>query len=292
MIKKIAFMFLILDNPNFYKIWDRWFKNVDKNKYNIYIHSKYVENLKWRPDKLIDKIVPTAWGHIVNAELCLLKYAFNHDKNNYKFIILSESCVPIKSFDALYSEITKNNNSYIKTMKMNNYDKQERILNFIEKVKNNKNIEIPNVSKMIKHYSRYCLNRDHVKKLINTKQEKINFYIEMPISDEFWLSLLVPLKNYTNFEITFDDWDYVKEELKKINNLIKESYEIQETTGKSMKKEINELTSLKQNVGKNPKTIIDVNQDLEKIKNCKSFFYRKFGKESNIEKYIDEILND
>jgi SMC interacting uncharacterized protein involved in chromosome segregation len=114
----------------------------------------------------------------------------------------------------------------------------------------------------------------------------------MPISDEFWLSLLVPLKNYTNFEITFDDWDYVKEELKKINNLIKESYEIQETTGKSMKKEINELTSLKQNVGKNPKTIIDVKPDLEKIKNCKSFFYRKFGKESNIEKYIDEILND
>ena len=163
-------------------------------------------------------------------------------------------------------------------------------MNFIQKIKNNKNVEIPDVKKMIKHYSRYCLNREHVKKLIHTKQEKLNFYIEMPISDEFWLSLLTPLHNYTDFEITYDDWDYVRDEIKKINDLIKQSYEIYEKTGKNMDNEINELKLLKQDIAKNPKTIIDVREDLHKIKNCKSFFYRKFGKTSNIEQYMDEIL--
>ena len=38
--KKIALCFLIYDKINHEKLWYEWLKNVDKNKYNIYIHYK------------------------------------------------------------------------------------------------------------------------------------------------------------------------------------------------------------------------------------------------------------
>ena len=41
---------------------------------------------------------------------------------------------------------------------------------------------------------------------------------------------------------------------------------------------------------KNPKTITDVEPDLENIKKCNSYFYRKFSKESNIADYWKEII--
>ena len=44
MTKKIAFLFLTLENPNFPKIWDKYFRS-HKDKYSIYIHPKYPELL-------------------------------------------------------------------------------------------------------------------------------------------------------------------------------------------------------------------------------------------------------
>jgi len=44
------------------------------------------------------------------------------------------------------------------------------------------------------------------------------------------------------------------------------------------------------NIAKNPKTIINTKPDLENIKNCTSFFYRKFDPKSNIEKYWNKII--
>jgi hypothetical protein len=41
-----------LDNPNFPKIWNKYFRN-HKDKYNIYIHPKYSDKLTWK--KMYDK---------------------------------------------------------------------------------------------------------------------------------------------------------------------------------------------------------------------------------------------
>jgi hypothetical protein len=44
-------------------------------------------------------------------------------------------------------------------------------------------------------------------------------------------------------------------------------------------------------IAKNPKTIIILsNEDLHNIKTTKSFFYRKFDKKSDIEKYIYKYI--
>jgi hypothetical protein len=260
-MKKIAFLFLTLDNPNFPKIWDKYFKN-NKDKYNIYIHPKYPEKVTWKKKCMIKNLKETAWGHITEAEIELLKEAYK-DEDNYKFITISESCIPIQSFDNFYDVITNDPRSWIKIMKISRYDQEARL-----KVKGN----------FIKHYARFCLNREHVKTLLS---KDLSFFHKMLVGDEFLLSGLYPLKNYLNFEVTFDDWDYTEKQKKIIKEKMKKS---------SNDKEYLKLKEQFNQIAKSPKTIVKVEEDLDKIKNCQSFFYRKFSKDSNIEKYWNEII--
>lgn len=44
-------------------------------------------------------------------------------------------------------------------------------------------------------------------------------------------------------------------------------------------------------ISSHPKTIKNVKEDLEKIKKCKSYFYRKFAKDSNIESYWKNVIH-
>ena len=278
MTKKIAFLFLTLENPNFPKIWDKYFRS-HKDKYSIYIHPKYPELLTWKKKNIIKNLKETQWGFITGAYIELLKEAFS-DQNNYKFITISESCIPIQSFENFYEDAINDKRSWIKTMKIKNYNYKERILT--QKT-------IPKPQHFIKHYARFCLNREHTELLLS-KEKELNFFHKMHVGDEFFLSLLYPLKNVKDYAVIYDDWDYVKKQREIINLKIKLLYEEQESTHKNKMKEINELKLLRDNISKNPKTITNVEEDLDKIKNCNSYFYRKFSKNSNIEKYWKEII--
>jgi hypothetical protein len=99
-MKKIAFLFLVLDNPNFPKIWDKYFRG-HKDKYEIYIHPKYPDKVTWKKRSVIKNLQETGWGFITRAYIELLKEAFK-DPDNYKFVTISESCIPIQSFDDFY----------------------------------------------------------------------------------------------------------------------------------------------------------------------------------------------
>ncbi len=120
---KIAFLFLLIDNPNFPSIWDEYFKN-NEDKYTIYIHPKYPEKHTWKPQCIIKNLKETAWGKIVEAAVSLFKEAYK-DKNNYKFITISERGVPIKLFENFYNDSIHDNCSWIKMMKISNYDYTE-----------------------------------------------------------------------------------------------------------------------------------------------------------------------
>ena len=101
-MKQIAFLFLTIENPNFTKIWDSYFRN-KSSKYNLYIHPKYPEKVTWKKSKIIKNLKETGWGFIVEAYYELLKAAFQN-KNNIKFVTISESDVPIKDFDTFYND--------------------------------------------------------------------------------------------------------------------------------------------------------------------------------------------
>lgn len=278
-MKQIAFLFLTIENPNFTKIWDSYFRN-KSSKYNLYIHPKYPEKVTWKKSKIIKNLKETGWGFIVEAYYELLKTAFQN-KNNIKFVTISESDVPIKDFDTFYNDCINDERSWIKFLKIKKYNWEERIK------KQPKNGKPPF---FIKHYARFCLNREHVKELL-LKYEELKFFMKMQVGDEFFLSVLHPIKNVKNFDVTYDDWEYVHELGIKIKDEKRKIYEEQEKNGKNRSNKLKKLQNEFNQISKNPKTIINVEEDLDKIKECKSYFYRKFDKKSNIEKYWKKIIN-
>ena len=81
--KKIAFCFLIYDKINHEELWNNFLKNVDKNKYNIYIHYKTNKPLKYFEQYKLKNTVETKWcgESLVKAQNLLLEEAVK-DKNN------------------------------------------------------------------------------------------------------------------------------------------------------------------------------------------------------------------
>ena len=284
MPNKIAFLFLTLDNPNFPNVWNEYFKN-NEEKINIYIHPKYPEKVTWKPECIIDKLVPTEWGFIVSAYKQLFKYAFDDDKKNKKFITLSESCLPIKPFNKLYKDLMKDvDQSLIKLLPITKFDYEIRINEIIKK-KINRNL--------IKHYARMCLTRNNIKELFKNKS-KLKLFEEIHVGDEFFLSSIYPINNFKDLAIIHDDWEYVNKQIKIMKNEIRKLYEEQEQNKNiDNTKLILELKKKKDKRANNPKNIIIVsNEDLDNMTKTKSYFYRKFDKLSDIEKYIYSFIKN
>ena len=274
-MKKIAFLFLTIDNINFPSIWNKYLKG-NEDKYTIYIHPKYPENVIWHKDNIIKNLKVTNKGFITRAYIELLKTAIL-DKDNFKFITISESCIPIQSFASLYDAITNTQDSWIKLMPMTKY-KWDIVLKNITGYK-------------VHHYSRWCLNRDHVKQIL-VNRDKLEQYHNIQFGDEYILSILHPIINNNNFEITYDNLEYKNSIVSQIKTQIKYLYEEQEKHANTDNSEkIMELKSQIEYEKSTPKQIINVKSELDKIKQCESYFYRKFPKNSNIEKYWEEIID-
>lgn len=116
-MKKIAFLFLIYDVINQEELWYNYFKNIDKNKYTIYIHYKFDAPLKYFNEYKLKECIPTEYckPSIVSAHNLLIKEALK-DGNNYKFITLSQACIPLKHFDYIYNFLVSNDMSYFNSM--------------------------------------------------------------------------------------------------------------------------------------------------------------------------------
>jgi hypothetical protein len=117
--KKIAFCFLIYDSINHEKLWYEFFRNINKDKYNIYIHYKENKPLEYFEEYKINEedIIETEWckNSLVKAQIKLYEYAMR-DKENYKMIMVSNSCIPLKNFDYIYNFLTKDNYGYYNEM--------------------------------------------------------------------------------------------------------------------------------------------------------------------------------
>ena len=273
-MKKIAFLFVTIDDIHFPTLWSKYFKG-NEDKYTMYIHPKYPENVTVFKNKIIKNLVDTSWGFITRAYVELYKSAIQ-DKDNYRFVTLSESCVPIQSFNKFYKNVMKNNNSWVKLIEIN-YFKKDIILKEIKGL-------------ILHHYSRTCLIREHVKQLLVNRGELEQFHT-MHVGDEYFLSILLPMLNVDNFEVTYDDWEYTRQNYLKINTQIKKLYDEQEKNNNLHNMaEINNLKKKREYENAHPKQLINVEEDLNKIKKCKSYFYRKFPKNSNIKNYWEEII--
>lgn len=196
-MKKIAFCFLIYDEILNEELWYKFFEDVDKNKYSIYIHYKSQKPLKYFEEYKLDinKIIPTKYADIsiVYSLINLYKESLNEEEN-YKFINISQSCIPVKSFDYIYDILTQNNDSYF---------------NFCENEE-----AFPNCNPLLNFYSKedikkshpyFILNKDCVIKCIENENLIINFKdLYAPI--EVFFPTILKNKNIINKSTTFTNW--------------------------------------------------------------------------------------
>ena len=100
-MSKIAFLFLVVSGINHEATWQEFLMSHEK-KYSLYVHSKkpLASDSPFKKNELETRI-PTTWHNTMKAQVELLKRALV-DKQNQKFIFLSESTIPLKPFEYVY----------------------------------------------------------------------------------------------------------------------------------------------------------------------------------------------
>jgi len=260
---KVAFLFLTIGDIHQPNVWTKYFKD-NQHKVSIYTHAKFPEKIV-TPWLNVIPTVDTAWGKITNAYYHLFQEAMK-DPNNVKFVTVSESCIPLKKFDAFYDTVTEEiRTSYVKFMKPSKYDIEDRI-------KTQPGYE--RYEPFIKHYARMCLSRYHVAKLLN---ESFDFFNNMHVGDEFFLTLLhlKPDVDFVrDFEITYDNWD-THEKYKQLTEEINKLK--QQGDSFLIEDKIRIKKALRKVAANNPRTYTTIGiKELEEALNKESFFWRKF----------------
>lgn len=215
---KIAFIFLIYDEINHEHIWQLFFKSIDTDKYNIYIHYKIYKPSSFFDKYKLNNIIPTEWCGIslVQAHNLLLKEALK-DQNNTNFILLSNSCIPFKTFDYIYNNLFINY-SYFNLMLLKNFDNCILALSNI-----NKNL-------IRKNHQWSILNRKHALLLVNDESKYINWFYNCSVcADEYaHINYLIYSKldneiiitnNEKEKATTFTNWNSEQSVLNNYNNI-------------------------------------------------------------------------
>lgn len=200
-MKKIAFLFLTQGNHNCINAWNIFFKNISSFEYSIYCHAKNIPTQQLLLNNIINTI-PTKWADIslVRATLLLYNEAFK-DINNYFFILVSESCIPISSFKNIKNILFKNNKSII------HYKHQINKFNRYKKL----NLYIKNKISFNKFFTQYqwmILKRDLV--YLFLKNDLTNYFKFIDVPDEhYFITILILFnkhKDIINKKSTYCDW--------------------------------------------------------------------------------------
>lgn len=196
-MKKIAFCFLITDGINHEDLWNIFFKNVDENKYNIYIHYKTNKQLKYFEKFKLNNCIETRYeNHTIPLSYNVLFREAYADPDNYKFQIISGSCIPLKSFDVIYNKLTSDNFGYFNICPQEQcFPSCNSLLNFIE----HKYIS--------KSHNWFILNRVLVEKLCFEKNDEIlnKHYTEIYAPAEYYYYTYIKVFNLENEIITTEN---------------------------------------------------------------------------------------
>ena len=205
-MKKIAFCFLIYDKINHEELWNIFFENVDKNKYNIYIHYKTDTQLKYFENYKLNNCIETKYANItlVKAQNLLLQKAIS-DNDNKHFIFISNSCIPLKPFEYVYDNLNEGYSYFNISPQSQCFPRCKTTLNFIDR-------------KYIQKSGQWCiLNRKHTELMLNTNDYINWFNYSSTVPDEhcyitniFYNNLqdeIITTPNASNHATTFVNWE-------------------------------------------------------------------------------------
>lgn len=118
---KIAFLFLTRLHLPLDFLWGSFFEGVETASYSIYVHSQpgFVFDQSTTHSTLffgrqLNNSIQVTWGEssMIEAERLLLDAALK-DPANQRFVLLSDSCVPLYNFSYTYNYITQSPRSFV-----------------------------------------------------------------------------------------------------------------------------------------------------------------------------------
>ncbi|KAL5703122.1 hypothetical protein ACHQM5_028255 [Ranunculus cassubicifolius] len=118
--KKIAFLFLIRREISLAPLWDKFFEG-HEGLYSIYVHAhpafnqSMMENSVFRGRNIPSKEVQWGMSSMVEAERRLLANALL-DSTNERFVLISESCIPLYNFTTIYSHLINSTKSHVEVL--------------------------------------------------------------------------------------------------------------------------------------------------------------------------------
>ncbi|KAL8540973.1 hypothetical protein ACS0TY_002304 [Phlomoides rotata] len=119
-VPRVAFMFLTRGPLPMLPLWERFFSGQGVEKYSIYVHALPGFDLNVTNSSVFyRRQIPSQvvkWGSVslVDAEKRLLANALL-DFSNERFILLSESCIPIYNFPTVYKYLTESVHSFVES---------------------------------------------------------------------------------------------------------------------------------------------------------------------------------
>ena len=190
-MKLLGLCFLIYDKINHEELWYNWLKNVDKAKYKIYIHYKNNIKLKYFEEYKLDNCTETKYADItlVKAQNLLLQASINDNCSHQ--IFLSNSCIPLKSFDYIYDSLDSNFSYFNKADDKTCFPRCNKTLNYINK-------------DSIKKASQWCILNNKHGKLLITEIDYINWfnYRETVPDEHCYLTKLFKSNLFSEIKIT------------------------------------------------------------------------------------------
>ncbi|XP_059590149.1 glycosyltransferase BC10 isoform X2 [Vitis vinifera] len=116
-VPKVAFMFLTKGPIPLGPLWDLFFKG-HEGFYSIYVHphpsynDSVPEDSVFHGRRIPSKVIKWGRATMIDAERRLLANALL-DFSNERFVLLSETCIPLFNFTTIYSYIINSNQSFI-----------------------------------------------------------------------------------------------------------------------------------------------------------------------------------
>ncbi|XP_008786440.1 glycosyltransferase BC10-like isoform X2 [Phoenix dactylifera] len=124
-VPKVAFLFMTEGPLPLLRLWDRFFKG-HEGLFTVYVHAYPGYTLEVPESSFFyDRQIPsekTKHGLIsqVDAEKRLLANALL-DFSNERFVLLSESCIPVFNFSTVYKYLTKSAYSFVQSYDENSF---------------------------------------------------------------------------------------------------------------------------------------------------------------------------
>eukprot|EP00347_Sterkiella_histriomuscorum_P002320 403368611 len=182
---RLAILFVVNEYHHAEKVWTRFFKDIPNNFYQVYViktkitHGGKDFNFDDAPYQIPIKVIEFNQQlpfnvkskpnfKTLSAQIQVVQAALQ-DNENKKFLLLSESCMPVFDFPTIYKTIMSSDSSFI-DVSMINEKAQGKHKRYEQLMK------VFNVDEIISHPSQIVLNRDHAEAIVQIQDQIAGFW--------------------------------------------------------------------------------------------------------------------